>query len=204
MAKTSETNIGIILLAAGSSSRLGRPKQLLSYDGQTLLQHTIQVASDSNAHPVVVVLGAQAEMIRNDIKEIDVNLVDNPDWQEGMASSIRSGINAFTEIAPDAEGMILMVCDQPHVNPSLLNEIITAHKRTGKPIVACSYEKTFGPPVFFHRSLFAELLQLKGDIGARSVVRQHTDEVEVIPFPEGVFDIDTEADFKNLSGRSRE
>ena len=202
MAKTSETNIGVILLAAGSSSRLGRPKQLLSFDAPNLLQHTVQVASDSNAYPVVVVLGAHAEMIRNDIKDFDVNLVDNPDWQEGMASSIRSGINAFTEIAPDAEGMILMVCDQPHVTPSLLNEIITAHKRTAKPIVASSYEKTFGPPVFFHRSLFVELLQLKGDIGARSIVRQHTDEVEVIPFPEGAFDVDTEADVKKLSGSS--
>ena len=204
MAKTSDTNIGIILLAAGSSSRLGRPKQLLSYDGQTLLQHTVQVASASNAHPVVVVLGANAEMIRDHIKDLDVVLVDNPDWQEGMASSIRSGINSFTEFARDAEGIILMVCDQPHVTSSLLNEIITAHKRTGKPIVASSYEATFGPPVFFHRSLFDELLQLKGDIGARSIVRQHTDEVEVTPFPEGVFDIDTEADFKKLSGSSGE
>ena len=204
MAKTSDTGIGVILLAAGSSSRLGRPKQLLSYDGQTLLQHTVQVASASNAHPVVVVLGANAEMIRDHIKDLDVVLVDNPDWQEGMASSIRSGINSFTEFAPDTEGIILMVCDQPHVTSSLLNEIITAHKRTGKPIVASSYEATFGPPVFFHRSLFDELLQLKGDIGARSIVRQHTDEVEVTPFPEGVFDIDTEADFKKLSGSSGE
>ena len=115
-----------------------------------------------------------------------------------MASSIRSGVKAVAEINQSAEGLILMVCDQPFVTAALLNELITAHQKTGKGIVTCSYEDTYGPPVFFHASLFPELLHLTGDTGARSIVRQHTDDVEAIPFPEGTIDIDTDADYEKL------
>lgn len=193
-----KSNIGIILLAAGGSSRLGRPKQLLPYRGQTLLQYSLQQAIASKAQPVVVVLGAEADTLRNEIQENNVQVVANDEWQEGMASSIRCGIKAFTETTSSAEGIILMVCDQPFVTASLLNELATTHEKTGKAIVASGYENTFGPPVFFHRSLFEELLQLKGDTGARNIVRQHTADAEVIPFPEGTHDIDTEADYEKL------
>ena len=94
-----------------------------------------------------------------------------------------------------------MVCDQPFVTSEVLNELIITQERTGKKIVACGYEDTFGPPVFFHRSLFGELQQLQGDIGARSIIRQHTNLVELIPFPQGSFDIDTEADYEQLQAR---
>ena len=86
-------------------------------------------------------------------------MVINGDWQEGMASSIRCGINAIVEADPDTEGVILMVCDQPYVSAALLNDLIDAHRKTSKQIVACSYEDSFGPPVFFHRTIFDELLQ---------------------------------------------
>jgi molybdenum cofactor cytidylyltransferase len=91
-----------------------------------------------------------------------------------------------------------MVCDQPFVTPDLLNELIAAHRITGKQIVVCGYDDTFGPPVFFHRALFDQLIELTGDIGARNIVRQHTEMLEVIPFPEGTFDIDTEADYERI------
>jgi molybdenum cofactor cytidylyltransferase len=122
----------------------------------------------------------------------------NAEWKEGMAASIRCGLKAFAEISPAAEGVILMVCDQPFVTASILNDLITAHQKTGKPVVACGYEDTFGPPVFFHHSLFEELLQLKGDMGARGVVRQHADAVEVVPFPDGTIDVDTKNDYERL------
>ena len=101
-------------------------------------------------------------------------------------------------MSPAVEGVIIMVCDQPFVTSHLLNELIIAHQKTGKPIVASGYENTFGPPVFFHHSLFNELLQLKGDIGARGIIKQHTNEVEVVPFPDGTYDIDTEADYEKV------
>jgi molybdenum cofactor cytidylyltransferase len=202
--KNDNKNFAVILLAAGKSSRLGHPKQLLLYDGQTLLQHSLQVASASNANPIVVVLGAQADIIKKEIDQAEAHIVVNADWQEGMASSIRSGVKHLVQIFPSVEGAILMVCDQPYVTSSLLNDLIATHQNTGKPIVTCGYANTFGPPTLFHKSLFPELLQLKADVGARGILRQHTDQAEVILFPEGSLDIDTEADYQKLSKDKRE
>jgi molybdenum cofactor cytidylyltransferase len=116
-----------------------------------------------------------------------------------MASSIRYGLNTLLEVAPSSDGIILMVCDQPYGTSALLNELIKAHKDTGKPIITCSYEDTFGPPSLFHKSLFNELLQLKGDTGARKIVQQHADQVGIIPFPQGSIDIDTQSDYENIN-----
>jgi molybdenum cofactor cytidylyltransferase len=198
--KNKEEQVGIILLAAGGSSRLGKPKQLLLYKGQTLVQNTLSVALTSNAQSVIVVLGANADILQTEITNGKIHVVVNDDWQEGMGSSIRTGVKAITEINPSTEGVILLVCDQPFINSALLNNLITAHQKTGKEIVACTYGNTFGPPVFFHQSLFSELLQLKGDTGARSIVQKHLDNMEAIPFPEGIFDIDTEGDYQKIKG----
>lgn len=196
-------NTGIILVAAGFSKRLGKPKQRLLYKGQSLLQHAIQTALSSDAQPVVVVLGARADEVKEEVNESAVYLVVNDQWEEGMASSIRCGIAALNKSNRKTEGAILMVCDQPFVTPSLLNDLLTAHEKTAKPIVACSYADTFGPPVFFHHTFFPALLQLKGDTGARSVIRQYANEVEAIPFPEGAIDIDTEQDYEKLSEKDK-
>jgi molybdenum cofactor cytidylyltransferase len=200
--KNKEEQVGIILLAAGGSSRLGKPKQLLLYKGQTLLQNTLSVALTSNAQSVMVVLGANADILQTEITNGKIHVVVNDDWQEGMGSSIRTGVKAITEINPSTEGVILLVCDQPFINSALLNNLITAHQKTGKEIVACTYGNTFGPPVFFHQSLFSELLQLKGDTGARSIVQKHLDNMEAIPFPEGIFDIDTKGDYEKIKGNA--
>ena len=205
MSNNSDNNhVGIILLAGGESSRLGRPKQLLAYNGQTLLRYSLQVALDSYAQPVIAVLGSDADKMKKETNDPGVQVVVNTEWQEGMASSIRCGIKAVTETSPTVKGVIIMVCDQPFVTFRLLNELITAHQKTGKPIVACGYENTFGPPVLFHQSLFNELLQLKGDIGARGIIKQHANEVEVVPFPDGAYDIDTEADYEKVKHNSEQ
>jgi molybdenum cofactor cytidylyltransferase len=198
------TNIGVILLAAGLSQRLGRPKQQLLYKGQSLLQHSLQAAMASDTHPVVVVLGARAAELANEIKDSNVPVVINDEWQEGMASSIRCGIHALTNLYRGSEGAILMVCDQPFVTAALLNDLLTAHWKSGKPIIASSYANTFGPPTFFHHTFFPELLRLKGDTGARSLIKRYANDVETIPFPEGTIDIDTEQDYEKLSDDERE
>jgi molybdenum cofactor cytidylyltransferase len=164
------------------------------------LQHTLQAAVASNAGPVVVVLGAQADLIKKGIADAFVHVVENTEWPEGMASSIRCGLKTLLEISPSAQGAVLMVCDQPYVNPALLNKLIATHQATGKPMVACSYGDTVGPPALFHASVFPELLRLKGDVGARSILREQAGEVEAISFPEGVIDVDTEQDYEKLSG----
>lgn len=198
------TNIGAIVLAAGGSSRLGTPKQLLKYAGQSLLQNSIDAVTDSSIHPVIVVLGANAEIIKKEIENNKVHVVVNTEWHEGMASSIRYGIKILSELDPLTEGIIIVLCDQPHVTSELLANLMRTYRETGKNIVACHYRDTFGPPVFFHNTMFPELLLLKGDVGAKGLISQHTSEMELVSFPEGSIDIDTEADYKNLSKENRE
>src|ERR1700677_4094891 len=114
---------GIIILAAGSSSRLGRPKQNLVYKGQTLLQRAINAAIASVCKPVIVVLGANDEVIRPSIDGSNVTIIQNPDWLEGMASSIRAGINELKKNEPKTTCVILMLANQPFVNPQILNQL---------------------------------------------------------------------------------
>ena len=189
--------IGIIMLAAGESKRLGKPKQLLRFGGSTFLQHGLKTAHASIASPIVTVLGANADVLKDKIAG-NTHVVINTNWNEGMASSIRVGVKALVEIDSSVDGAILMVCDQPYVDFNVLNNLIAAHEISGKPIVASSYNNTFGPPVLFQKVMFPELLQLYGDTGAKSVVKQHADEVEIITFPKGEVDIDTEADYEEL------
>jgi molybdenum cofactor cytidylyltransferase len=193
---TTKKNIGVIMLAAGNSSRLGTPKQLLTYEGKTLLQHSLQSALDSVAYPVIVILGAQADRIKNETSFNSAHIVINADWQEGMASSIRCGINALLQIDPGTGGAVMMVCDQPYVTAALINELIATHQNTGKTIVASSYSDTLGVPALFHKSIFNRLLQLKDDAGAKSIIQQNAKDTAVVAFPNGNVDIDTEADFR--------
>ena len=196
--KINEKSIGIILLAAGKSTRLGKPKQLLDYEGQTLLQHSLQVARASDAHPVVVVLGADAALIEREVTGNEAHVVVNSEWQEGMASSIRCGIEELIRLHAAAEGAVIMVCDQPYVTTELINSLLTVHRQTGKLIVSCQYANTVGTPACFHKSIFPELLQLEGEGGAKGLLLKYAEELEIVPFPEGKVDIDTEADYEKL------
>ena len=177
---------------------MGRPKQLLSYNGKSLLEHAVDTANDADANPVVVVLGANAALLEKIIGEKKVHIVENKEWKEGMASSIRCGLNILMNIAPSSDAVILMVCDQPHVSASLLNELIAKQKNTGKPIVTSQYENTFGPPAIFYKTIFQELMQLKGDAGARKIIVQHSNDSATVLFTQGNIDIDTEEDYKAL------
>lgn len=192
-------NCAIIILAAGSSSRMGRPKQLLPYMGKSLLSHSVDTANDTDANPVIVVLGANAALLEKEIDEKKVHIVVNKEWQEGMASSIRCGLNTLLHIAPSSGAAILMVCDQPFVSAPLLNELISKQKNTGKQIVASQYQNTVGPPALFDKIIFPELMKLKGDAGARKVVERHSSDTTTVLFTGGNIDIDTEADYKALN-----
>ena len=157
----------IVVLAAGAGSRLGNPKQLLVYHGKSLLQHATLAALQTNLQPVVVVTGANSGVIKKQIKGIKVSMAENKDWQEGMASSLRCGLAAVLKIKPETDGIIFMVCDQPHVTESVLRCLLKAQQETGLPVVASSYENKLGTPALFHKSFFAGLMKLKGDTGAR-------------------------------------
>lgn len=198
MEKSYTTDISIILLAAGTSSRLGHPKQMLTFKGQTLLKHSLQVASTSAARSVIVVLGSNAEQHYKEIQGTKAHVVINQNWQKGMASSIRCGVRALMEINPSAHALILITCDQPYVTAELLDHLIAIHNATEKPIVTCIYADTFGPPTLFHHRLFEQLLKIDGDTGAKSIVKQYPEETEFVLFPDGDIDIDTETDYQKL------
>jgi molybdenum cofactor cytidylyltransferase len=199
MSTTSERkNVGIIILAAGSSSRLGEPKQLLNYNGENLLCHAIKVAVETNAGVIVVVLGANADAIQKKVQLAPAHVVINSNYEQGMSSSIRCGINSLLSKAPEISSVLIMLCDQPYVTTLLLNDLIKAYFETAKPIVACAYANTFGPPALFYKDLFPELLQLEGDTGARKVILNYANDVATIPFEAGEIDIDTQTDYKKL------
>ena len=191
-------NCCIIILAAGLSARLGSPKQLLPYHGKNLLQHSINSAKASKAKPILLVLGANRELIKNEIDTRDLLIIENKNWESGMASSVYCGINALKEISPVADAVILMVCDQPFVSATLLNNLLLKQKETGKAIVASSYENTTGTPVLFHHSLFPELATLKGDSGAKKLLLKYESLLAAVPFVRGGIDIDTGEDYKKL------
>jgi molybdenum cofactor cytidylyltransferase len=191
-------NCAIVILAAGMSSRLGSPKQLLVYQSKSLLQHVINIALQTKMRPVVVVVGANRDLVKKEIEGMEVVVVDNEDWQEGMASSLCCGLAAVQKINSNVDGIIFMVCDQPYVTESLLGSLLQVQHETGLPIVATSYGDNLGTPALFHKTFFAGLMELNGDTGARKLIRQHEDLVTTVAFPKGSIDIDTKADYETL------
>ena len=189
----------IIILAAGDSSRLGRPKQLLSYGGKTLLQSAINSAENSGADQVIVVLGSRKQLIENEINHNGVILIENPDWESGIASSIKTGITELKNIFTGADAVILMVCDQPFADEKILKALIQEQASSGNAIVGSSYDNTKGIPALFHKNLFSELVSLEGNSGAKRLFEKYKESASFISFQEGGIDIDTLEDYKNLT-----
>jgi molybdenum cofactor cytidylyltransferase len=188
----------IVILAAGSSSRLGQPKQLLQYKETVLLQRAIDTALQSGVENILVILGAEKDKILKELNTVGITIVFNDQWQEGMASSIRKGIASSLSLFPETDGILFMVCDQPFADAPLLQSILHMQKNNGNPIVACRYGEVTGTPALFHKSVFAELMTLKGDTGARKILLNHRENLGVVNFEEGSADIDTIADYENL------
>ena len=188
----------IVILAAGTSSRLGSPKQLLEYNGKTLLQHAIDTALATGCPKVMVVLGARADMLKLKLANQPIEILENKNWQEGMTSSIRYALQNITIAGFQPESIIFMVCDQPYVTSSLLMSLVEKSVETGLPIIASGYDDKAGTPALFHKSMFPQLMDLKGDKGARALLAAQPEKVAIVPFPKGVTDIDTVADYELL------
>jgi molybdenum cofactor cytidylyltransferase len=170
----------------------------LEYNGKSLLQYVVSEAINSYASPVIVVLGANSGLLSKEIDKTKAYIIENTEWEEGMASSVRIGLSTLLQIFPSADAVIFMVCDQPHVSTSLLNDLINTQVETSKTIVTCNYGEALGPPALFHKSLFNELMQLKGDAGARKIIQSHKDDVATVFFAKGTIDIDTNEDYEAL------
>ena len=195
--------VGLILLAAGGSSRLGHPKQLLPYQGRTLLRHAAETALLSACRPVVVVLGTHPDRLRPELAGLDVLAAENPAWETGLGSSLRVGLTALETSAPDLRGVVLMLCDQPLVSAAALDALAQRHAETGCPLVASGYGGTRGVPAFLSRALFPELRALPDAQGAKPILARHAAETLVLPLPEGMWDVDTAADYERLRSEEK-
>jgi molybdenum cofactor cytidylyltransferase len=189
---------GLVLLAAGASRRLGRPKQLLVYKGQSLIKQVLALMQLAGM-PAVVVLGSNMEAIEKEISGTIIPIVENKQWNDGIASSIVCGLEALANTIPDLNGAIFLVCDQPFLTVSFLQELLSRQNTTGKAIIASSYGNTVGIPALFHKTYFPELLSLKGDAGAKKIMQAHPTDIITIDFPLGHIDIDTEEAYKMLN-----
>jgi len=198
MTENDQPKIGALLLAAGGSSRLGRPKQLLQFDGKTLIRRAAESLINSKCGAIVVVLGAETERSSAELSGLPLHISVNKDWQNGMSSSIKTGLNALLGIEPDLEAVVITLCDQPHVTSNDIDRIIAAFRDQAAPIAAAKYGEVIGVPALFSRELFDDLFKLRGDKGARSLIL-NTPDVTTVPFEKAACDIDTPDDVMSFA-----
>lgn len=189
---------GIIILAAGNSSRLGSPKQLLDFQGKTLLCRVIDTALDSPFRPIVTVLGASSHKIQIAHRSQEIHWVTNLEWELGMSSSIGAGVAGLLSIDNDLQHIIIAVCDQVHLTSGLLSSLKKKYEQSGKGIIASAYKGTLGTPVMFHSKYFKRLQALSGSCGAKTLIKLYPEDVESLEFKRGDIDIDTNLDYQNL------
>lgn len=196
-------NVGVIILAAGGSSRLGSPKQLIrGADGVSLIQKISELVMSLNCKQKLMVLGSHHKNIQSEIKEIDIPIIINHEWQRGISSSILAAMDALTK-KEDLEGLMFLVCDQPYLNKKMLENLLTKFQNTSRFIVASRYRDVIGTPAIFHKSLFPELLKLTGDKGAGKIINENSGKVALVDFENGIFDIDTPEDLNTYLQSTR-
>jgi molybdenum cofactor cytidylyltransferase len=202
--------IAAVILAAGGSSRLGQPKQLLMFRGETLVRRAVRAAAEAACKPILAIVGDSGGAIRRtlDIRDLRISsssgrepvvrpiVVENEEWRRGMGTSIRRGVE---QLPKDVEAAVLLACDQPFLDGSIVRQLIAAHEETGKPIVASSYANTVGVPALFDRSCFDALLALPDNSGAKALIAARPDDVATVNFEAGALDIDTPNDLDRLA-----
>ena len=188
--------LSILILAAGNSSRLGSPKQLIEFEGQTLIERITETAL-SISEEVLIVLGGNSELILPKLERFNnvISTIYNPDWKEGMGTSIRIGVE---KLAENSDLIIILLSDQPFISKVLLQNMLQTYAKTQNPIVSCVYSNTLSVPILFNKFVFPELLKLNGDKGAKSFLHLYKNRISTINFPEGIIDIDTLEDVEYL------
>jgi len=186
--------ITVVVLAAGASTRLGHPKQLVVWRGETLVRRAARIAVESDVGPVRVVTGARADEVAQSVRDLPVTCVYNPRASEGLSSSIRQGLEGLDT------AVLLLTCDQPLLTPDHLLALADTRRFTRAPIIASSYEGIVGVPALFSQELLPELRALQGDQGARTLFEGRA--VEPVVFDGGGLDVDTEEDVLQLRERA--
>jgi CTP:molybdopterin cytidylyltransferase MocA len=199
---------GVVLLAAGASTRMGRPKQLIEIGGRPLLVRAVEAALASAAWPVVVVLGANAERIRPVLARHPVLVADNPAWAEGMASTLRTGVETLQAFSRALDGALIAVADQPAFSTEVIARLEAAHRAmvrpgpvpAGRGLTAARYAGRLGVPALFGRGHFAALAALTGEGGARQYLADHAAGATAVDLPELALDLDTPEDLAAWTG----
>jgi molybdenum cofactor cytidylyltransferase len=189
-------DLAIIILAAGSSSRLGQSKQLFTWQGKSLLEGAIETASSVGIRNICVVLGANEKIHRDKIKNFSIDIIHNPQWQLGIGNSLKFGVHHIQK--NNVVGAIVMVCDQPFLSSAHLKKMVALFDDTQKMIIASAYSQTLGVPALFHRTWFMDLLSIADSEGAKKVIQQNPDHIISVEFPEGAIDIDSPDDITQL------
>jgi molybdenum cofactor cytidylyltransferase len=187
--------VAAVILAAGASRRMGQPKQLLPVGGQPMVRRVTEAVCAAGLKQVVVVLGARAEAIAEALQDLPIQLVTNHIWQAGLSTSISAGLSA---LRPEIDAVLLILADQPNLEPELLGTLVDHYRATGAPIVAPFYAGRRGNPVLFDRALFDELEQVHGDRGGRVIIARHGAHLARVDVddPSVISDIDTLADYE--------
>jgi molybdenum cofactor cytidylyltransferase len=184
-------NVTAVILAAGSSSRLGTPKQLLTFEGTSLLHRAALAASGSRAGEIIVLLGFDAPAMMKELEGLRVRTVENTLWPEGIGSSIRRAVSG---LGPGCDGVLILLCDQPRLTAAHLDALIEAFSLRPDRPAASVYAGSAGVPALFPRAMFGELLSLTGDSGANRVLAACGNDLSLLPWPDGEYDVDTAPD----------
>lgn len=190
-----------VVLAAGASKRLGRPKQLEPWGNTNLLGHIVARTASFDVEEVWVVLGYEIEKVLSETDLGDAGVVENPEWEEGIASSLRVGLDALTRLSR-CDTALIVIADQPEISGEIVAEVLKSHAKSGKPVTIPKYRYTLGNPVVVNRSLWDRVMSLEGDDGAKRLWLAHPDWVNEVWFSEPPpRDVDTESDVTDLRPR---
>jgi len=193
------SKLAVLVLAAGSSSRMGRPKQLLNWKGNPLLQHSIEQAKKSNGDEVLVVMGSDFELIKSQTDSEGITVLKHVNWKNGLGSSIAFGIEYIQNSLPHIDSVLIMLADQPLVDADYLNRMIETYRSNATKIVASLYPNNkLGVPAIFNKMYFNQLTQLNLDRGAKEILYKYSDKLLSLDATALVIDLDTIEDYERL------
>lgn len=183
----SASSLSVLIPAAGASTRLGQPKQLVNYRGKPLLEHIIDIACSTNPLEIIVITGAKSDTVREKVRNPAVRWLHNPHWQEGLGGSIALGATA---VSRESAGLMILLCDQYRVQRNDLMALLDNWRAAPERIVAAEAGGRYMPPLIFPPSMFHHLTKLEGETGARVLLARHPERVVAIPLPNAAFDLD--------------
>jgi len=196
-------NIATLIMAAGSSSRMGTPKQLLSWRNTTLIENAIINVLQLKISKPIVVLGANSEQITPKIETYPIKIIHNPNWNSGLGNSIAFGVN-YIQNNYKVDGVLIILADQPLIDTSYLKGMIISYEAGKNQSIATQYHNgKLGVPALFDKYYFEELSAIDGDKGAKSILEKYSDQVITTQFETNIFDVDTKEDYKKLKSHNK-